>query len=68
MVEAGNNARSSQVVQHYRAAAVSGPPDGCAEGVRELAKAGTELILFTPFFDQAEQTERLAVEVVPQLS
>jgi probable F420-dependent oxidoreductase len=48
--------------------AVSGPPDACVEGVRDVAEAGAELILFTPLFDEAEQMERLAAEVVPQLS
>jgi probable F420-dependent oxidoreductase len=47
--------------------AVYGPPDVCAQGVREVAQAGAELILFTPFVDQAEQMERLAAEVVPQV-
>jgi alkanesulfonate monooxygenase SsuD/methylene tetrahydromethanopterin reductase-like flavin-dependent oxidoreductase (luciferase family) len=50
------------------AVAVSGPPDACAEGVREVAEAGAELILFSPLFDEAEQMERLAAEVVPKLS
>src|SRR5207245_354673 len=47
--------------------AVSGPPDVCVQGLRELATAGAELILFTPFVDQADQMERLAAEVVPRL-
>jgi len=47
--------------------AVTGPPDACVEGVREVADAGAELILFTSFFDEAEQMERLAAEVVPNL-
>lgn len=48
--------------------AVYGPPDACVEGVRDVAEAGAELILFTPLFDEGEQMERLAAEVVPQLS
>jgi probable F420-dependent oxidoreductase len=48
--------------------AVQGPPDECVLRLREVAAAGAELILFTPFFDQAEQMERLAAEVVPRLS
>ena len=48
--------------------AVSGPPDACVEGLRPVIEAGAELILFTPFSDQAEQMERLAAEVVPQLA
>ena len=49
-------------------AAVSGLPETCVEGVREVAEAGAELILFTPFFNEAEQMERLAAEVAPKLS
>ena len=48
-------------------AAVSGLPDACVEGVREVAEVGAELILFTPFFNEAEQMERLAAEVGPKL-
>jgi hypothetical protein len=33
-----------------------------------VAEAGAELILFTPFSDEAEQMERLAAEVIPGLS
>ena len=47
---------------------VTGPPDACAQGVQKVAEAGAELIVFTPFFDEGEQMERLATEVVPELS
>jgi probable F420-dependent oxidoreductase len=47
--------------------AVSGPPDACARGLREVAEAGAELILLNPLFDDAEQMERLAAEVLPLL-
>jgi probable F420-dependent oxidoreductase len=50
------------------AVAVSGPPDACVRGLREVAGAGAELILLNPLFDEAEQMERLAAEVVPKLS
>ena len=50
------------------AVAVFGPPDACVEGVRAVAETGAELILFTPFSDEAEQMERLAAEVMPRLS
>jgi probable F420-dependent oxidoreductase len=50
------------------AVAVSGPPDACVEGVREVAEAGAELILFTPLFDEPEQMERLAAEVMPRVA
>ncbi|TDD93016.1 LLM class flavin-dependent oxidoreductase [Actinomadura rubrisoli] len=46
---------------------VYGPPDACAEGLREVVDAGAELVLLTPLFDDAEQLERLATEVVPRL-
>jgi hypothetical protein len=36
--------------------------------VQQVADAGAELILFTPFFDEAEQMERLAAEVMPNIS
>jgi probable F420-dependent oxidoreductase len=50
------------------AVAVFGPPDACVEGVRAVAEAGAELIQFAPVFDEAEQMERLAAEVIPRLS
>jgi probable F420-dependent oxidoreductase len=49
-------------------AAIAGNPDACIEGVQQVANAGAELILFTPFFDEPEQMERLAAEVMPNLS
>ena len=49
------------------AAAVAGTPADCVRDVRAVAEAGAELILFTALFDQAEQAERLAAEVVPRL-
>jgi hypothetical protein len=47
---------------------VSGPPDACVRGLRDVAAAGAELILLNPLFDDAGQMERLAAEVVPQLA
>jgi probable F420-dependent oxidoreductase len=47
---------------------VWGTPDACVRGVRDVANSGAELILLNPLFDDAEQMERLATEVVPQLS
>ena len=49
-------------------AAVGGTPDECVRGLREVADAGAELILLNPLFDDTEQMERLAAEVVPQLA
>jgi probable F420-dependent oxidoreductase len=48
--------------------AVYGTPDDCARGLREVADAGAEMILLNPLYDDAEQMERLAAEVVPQLA
>jgi len=47
--------------------AVSGPPAACVEGLRAVADAGAEMILLNPLFDEAEQMERLAAEVMPHL-
>ncbi|HEY1917020.1 MAG TPA: LLM class flavin-dependent oxidoreductase [Streptosporangiaceae bacterium] len=49
------------------AASIAGTPEDCLRSLREVAAAGAELILFTPLFDQAEQAERLAAEIMPQL-
>jgi probable F420-dependent oxidoreductase len=48
--------------------AVCGTPDDCARGLREVADAGAGLILLNPLFDDAQQMERLAAEVMPKLA
>jgi probable F420-dependent oxidoreductase len=48
--------------------AVYGTPEMCAAGVRAVADAGAELILFSTFTDEVEQMERLAAEVVPRVT
>jgi probable F420-dependent oxidoreductase len=48
--------------------AVFGPPESCVEGLRAVAGAGAELILLNPLFDEPEQMERLAAEVMPHVS
>jgi len=48
--------------------AVFGPPDACVRGLRDVADAGAELILLNLLFDDTEQLERLAADVVPALS
>ncbi len=53
-------------VPDIEAACVAGTPAQCAAEVARVAEAGAELILFTTMFDQAEQAERLAMEVIPQ--
>ena len=50
------------------AVAVSGPPGACVRGLHEVAAAGAEMILLNPLFDEHEQMERLAVEVMPKLA
>jgi probable F420-dependent oxidoreductase len=47
---------------------LAGPPEECAAGIRAVADAGAELILFNPLLDDAQQLERLAAEVIPALS
>ncbi len=46
------------------AVAVYGPPSACISGLREVAEAGAELIQLRPLYDDAEQMERLAAEVI----
>ena len=50
------------------AVAVTGTPDDCVRGVQEVADAGAEMILLNPLFDDAEQMERLAAEVMPRVA
>jgi probable F420-dependent oxidoreductase len=47
--------------------AVTGSPDACLQGLREVVNAGAEMILLNPLLDDLKQMERLAVEVMPQL-
>ncbi|MHB8730606.1 MAG: LLM class flavin-dependent oxidoreductase [bacterium] len=47
--------------------AVFGAPRACADGLREVADAGAEMILLTPLFDEAAQMERLAADVIPRM-
>ena len=47
--------------------AVYGPPSACVSGLREVAEAGAELIQLHLLFDEAEQMERLANEVISAL-
>ena len=50
------------------AAAVTGTVDDCVRQTREVIDAGAELILFTALHDQPGQLERIAAEIIPQLS
>ena len=48
--------------------AVTGSPDACTAGLLEVAEAGAEMILLNTVFDQTEQMERLAADVMPHVS
>ncbi|SDM46152.1 LLM class flavin-dependent oxidoreductase [Nonomuraea jiangxiensis] len=47
--------------------AVTGPPEVCVQGLRDVIAAGADLVLLDTMFDEREQLERLATEVLPQL-
>jgi probable F420-dependent oxidoreductase len=49
------------------AVAVSGTPDDCVESLLAIGQAGAELIQFNPMFDDADQMERFAAEIIPRL-
>jgi probable F420-dependent oxidoreductase len=58
--------------RHYGRAvpgvALAGTPSECVRGLVEVADAGVELILLNPLLEDAQQLERLAVEVIPALA
>jgi alkanesulfonate monooxygenase SsuD/methylene tetrahydromethanopterin reductase-like flavin-dependent oxidoreductase (luciferase family) len=54
-------------IEAIEAAAVAGTPADCVRGVQEVLDAGAELVLFTQVAEPAEQMERLAAEVIPQV-
>lgn len=54
-------------VPSIEAAAVAGTAADCVREVNAVVAAGAELILFTTVFDQAEQMERLARDVMPHV-
>jgi alkanesulfonate monooxygenase SsuD/methylene tetrahydromethanopterin reductase-like flavin-dependent oxidoreductase (luciferase family) len=51
---------------------VTGTPEDVVRGLREVIDAGAEMILLNPLgatvAEDREQMERLAAEVIPQLS
>jgi probable F420-dependent oxidoreductase len=55
-------------VPSIEAATVTGTPADCVRQLREVGAAGAELILCTALFEQAEHAERLAAEIIPQLT
>jgi probable F420-dependent oxidoreductase len=54
-------------IDAIEAAALAGTPADLVRGVQEVLDAGAELVLFTQVGDPAEQMERLAAEVLPQV-
>jgi len=44
--------------------AVYGPPSACIAGLREVAEAGADLIQLYLLYDEAQQMERLASEII----
>jgi alkanesulfonate monooxygenase SsuD/methylene tetrahydromethanopterin reductase-like flavin-dependent oxidoreductase (luciferase family) len=54
-------------VPAIESAAVAGTVSECVEGVRAVADAGAEMILFTPLYDQPEHLELIAAEIIPAL-
>jgi probable F420-dependent oxidoreductase len=46
---------------------VWGSADQCVAGLREVADAGARLLMLNPVFDELEQLEALATEVIPRL-
>jgi len=56
-----------QRVPSIEAAAFAGTAADCVRELRQVSEAGAELILCTAVFDQAEQIEQLAADVIPAL-
>jgi len=54
-------------IPSIEAAAFTGTAADCARELRQTSEAGAGLILCTALFDQAEQMERLAADVIPGL-
>lgn len=49
------------------AVGVAGTPDECARALDDVVDAGAGLILLNPLYDDTEQMERVAAEVLPRL-
>jgi probable F420-dependent oxidoreductase len=48
--------------------AAFGPPEVCAQALRDVADAGARLIVLNPLYDDAAQMDRLAREVIPNVT
>ena len=46
---------------------VTGTVDDVVAGVQQVIDAGAQMVLLNPMFDDAEQMEVLAAEVIPRL-
>jgi probable F420-dependent oxidoreductase len=46
---------------------VWGPPEDCAEGLKQVVAAGARLLMLNPVFDELEQLEVFASEIAPKL-
>ena len=46
---------------------VWGPVDQVVAGLREVMASGAEILMLNPVFDEVEQLETLAADVVPRL-
>jgi probable F420-dependent oxidoreductase len=57
-----------QLPESIAAAAITGTVSDCVRQVREVIDAGAELVLFTALYDQPEHLERIAADIIPQLS
>lgn len=67
-VEAGlHQIYSAFAIPNLLDVAVTGTPAQCVAGVREVIDAGAERVLFTTVYEEREQMERLAADVIPQL-
>jgi hypothetical protein len=47
--------------------AVWGTAEACAEGLADVVRAGARTLVLNPVFDQLEQAEALAADVMPAL-
>lgn len=52
---------------NYQHIAIWGPPAECADKVQEVIAAGAQHVLFTPVYDEYQQMERIAAEVIAKL-
>ena len=54
-------------VPAIESAAVAGTVAECLDGVRAVAAAGAEMILFTPLYDIPEHMELIADTIIPAI-